>query len=305
MKLFDINDSNHCPTTATIGFFDGVHAGHRFLIDTVIQEAASRSQKSMIVTFSNHPRLLFNPSCQLKQLTLTNERIRLLGQTNIDYTLMLDFNRKLASYTSSQFMNIMKSQFNVNTLIIGYDHHFGSDTNSSFQNYRQYGKNIGIEVLHAKGLTEKDIAISSSKIRKALENHDITTANKYLGYPYTINGTVVSGNQIGRTINFPTANISVNTLKLIPANGVYAAKATVNNNTYKAMVNIGKRPTVSNKDITTIETHIIDFNSDIYGKNIQIEFIEFIRKEQKFDNIQSLKQQLIIDKNNICGIIKL
>ncbi|MGM9806186.1 MAG: bifunctional riboflavin kinase/FAD synthetase [Candidatus Aphodosoma sp.] len=305
MKIFDITDSNHCPTTATIGFFDGVHNGHRFLIDTVKQESICRNQKSMIVTFDNHPKLLFEPLCKLKQLTLTNERIPLLEKTGIDYTLVLDFNQKLASYTSSEFMDMMKERFCVNTLVIGYDHHFGSDIRSSFTDYRQYGKTIGMEVIDAKEFTEKNIAVSSSKIRKALENRDIITANEYLGYNYTINGTVVDGNKIGRTIDFPTANISVDKMKLIPSDGVYAAKAIIDSHIYKAMVNIGNRPTISNENITTIEAHIIDFDENIYNKNITIEFVDFIRGEKKFNNIQLLKQQLITDKNNIIDIVKI
>lgn len=304
MDTLTFTDRNQYPTTATIGFFDGVHTGHRFLIQQVKREAAAHNEKSMIITFTNHPRLLLDPDCGLKQLTLVDERIKLLDDTNIDYTLLIDFNKQIASLTSTQFMDLMKRQFSIHTLVIGYDHHFGSDRTSTFEQYKTYGNRIGINVVQAAGYKEQDTNVSSSKIRKALNDHDIRTANLYLGHDYTISGTVIPGKQIGRTIQYPTANIAVNPLKLLPAGGVYAAKTIIDNTAYRAMVNIGTRPTLSGTD-TTIEAHILDFSQNLYNKDITIQFVDYIRPEQKFNSLEHLRQQLITDQQTTIRLVNL
>lgn len=295
MKILTINDHNTLPLTATIGFFDGVHTGHRHLIRQVIHQATIRNQQTMIITFRNHPRLHLDPNCGLRQLTTTDERLQLLSQTNIDYTLLLDFDPHIATLTSTQFMTLLHNQYNLRTLLIGHDHHFGTDRHTTFHDYSTIGSTIGIQLIQATPYTLNHTTISSSKIRKALATHHITTANRHLGYPYTITGTITHGNKIGRTIHYPTANLTPPPLKLLPANGVYAALATIDHDTHPAMVNIGTRPTISGTH-TTIEAHIIDLSRDLYNKTLTLQLIRYIRPEQKFDTLDDLRHQLDLDR---------
>lgn len=288
--------------TATIGFFDGVHCGHKFLISQLKKEASNSGSQTMIVTFINHPRLLFDPKCNLKQLSLPDERLYLLDKTGVDYTLLIDFDKEFASITSYQFMEMLHDRFSVQTLIVGYDHHFGSDRCNGIDYYISAGKKIGIDVIKEERYDDDQVSVSSSKIRRCLTNGDTITAKKYLGYYYFVKGTVVKGQQIGRTIHYPTANIEVNHLKLLPADGVYATIAEIDEKKYHSMTNIGIRPTVKGKE-KSIETHIFDFDTEIYGKNIKLNFVEKIRSEKKFDNIYQLRNQIEKDEKEIRHIL--
>lgn len=291
------------PITATIGYFDGVHQGHKYLISKLFEEAKARNQKTMIITFANHPRLLFDPNCGLKQLTLCDERLELIEQTGIDFTLLIYFDRKFARLTSSEFLEMLKDKFSVETLIVGYDHHFGSDRQNGFEHYKNYGKQIGIDVIEEDSYSDSNISVSSTKIRNAILEGEIEKANNYLGYRYTVKGIVVKGNQIGRTIHYPTANININPLKLTPKRGVYATYTIIDGIRYKSMTNIGNRPTVMG-DKETIETHIFNLDHDIYNSEITIEFIKHIRNECKFENIKQLECQLNNDKNTVLEILR-
>ena len=304
MKLLNIKTryNNLPPLTATIGFFDGVHRGHQFLINKFRIEAKRRGQQSMIITFKNHPRLLFDPHCGLHQLTLAEERSSLIESTGVDYTLMIDFDYNFSRLTSLDFLNLLKTNFNVATLIVGYDHHFGCDKENGFEYYNKVGKEIGIEVIKEDTYIDSNISVSSTKIRNELEKGSISLANKYLGYNYFMEGIVTEGNKIGRTIDYPTANIVPNSLKLIPSDGVYATYTIVDSIKYKSMTNIGTRPTVDGQN-RTIETHIFGFKNEIYGKEITIQFVDKIREEQRFADITQLKQQISEDKNKVIDIL--
>ena len=230
---------------ATIGFFDGVHLGHNYLLEQLKTEAQQRAMQSVVVTFANHPRLFFDPNCALKQLTLSDEKVDLLKQKGVDEVVMLQFDDKLSKLTSREFMQLLVENYGVRVLLMGYDHRFGSDRGTSFDEYVAYGKQIGVEVKRCDGFSESEVMVSSSKVRRALELWDIPLANKFLGYKYFVKGRVVEGQKIGRQIGFPTANLQIDSLKLIPSDGVYVVEVVVGDREYRGVLNIGTRPTVS------------------------------------------------------------
>lgn len=301
MKLLDEHIIDSTPKVATIGFFDGVHLGHNYLLDQLKSEARECGMQSMVVTFANHPRLFFNPDCGLRQLTLANEKRDLLSAAGLEYCLMLQFDKQLSSLTSTEFMRLLVEKYGVKVLLVGYDHHFGCDRDTMFEGYVEQGRQLGIEVKRCAGYSECEVMVSSSKVRKALELWDINLANKLLGYNYSIRGIVVDGKKIGRQIGFPTANLQVDSLKILPSDGVYVVEVLVEGMKYRGVLNIGIRPTISATN-RTIEVHIIDFAEDLYGKEIELKFIDFLRHEQKFSSLEDLKEQIIKDFNRAKGL---
>ncbi len=290
---------------ATIGFFDGVHAGHRYLIDQVKAVAANEGLHSALITFPVHPRQVIDADYSMELLSTLQERIELLGQTGVDYCFLLNFNTQIAKLTAIQFMSdVLQKQFHVQTLIIGYDHRFGHNRSEGFEDYCLYGKELGMEVLRAQAYMGSDQSISSSVIRTALLSGELEAANSYLGYNYYLDGVVVSGHRLGRTIGFPTANMVAEPEKLIPVDGVYAVRVIVEGENYIGMLNIGKRPTVNNGTNRTIEVNIFHFSADIYGKIIRVIFIQRIRSESKFDGIEKLIAQLHKDQIRVEEIFK-
>lgn len=282
---------------ATIGFFDGVHLGHNYLLEQLKTEAQQRGMQSMVVTFANHPRLFFDPNCGLKQLTLSDEKVRLLEEKGIDEVLILEFNEQLSKLTSREFMQMLVEQYGVKVLLMGYDHRFGSDRTTSFDEYIEYGKQLGLEVKRCCGYSESDVMVSSSKVRRALELWDIPLANKLLGYKYFLKGRVVAGQKIGRQIGFPTANLDVDTLKLIPSDGVYVVEVVVRGDIYRGVLNIGSRPTVDGGK-RTIEVHIIGYEGEeLYNKELELRFLVFLRHEQRFSSLDDLREQIRKDFN--------
>ena len=288
---------------ATIGFFDGVHLGHNYLLEQLKSEALHRNMQSLIVTFANHPRLFFDPNCGLKQLTLSDEKLSLLQQNGVDEVVMLQFNEHLSRLTSREFMQLLVEKYGVKLLLMGYDHRFGSDRGTSFNEYVEYANQLGLEIKRCDGFSESEVMVSSSKVRRALELWDIPLANKLLGYKYFVKGRVVDGKKIGRQIGFPTANLEVDPLKLIPSDGVYVVDVEVEGVEYRGVLNIGTRPTVSG-DQRTIEVHIIGFTGDLYGKEIELRFLKFLRHEQRFSSLEDLRTQIRKDFNqaNIASI---
>lgn len=286
------------PCVATIGFFDGVHVGHRFLIDQVKAVAANEGLRSALITFPIHPSQVITGKVRTDLLTPLDDKSELLALTGVDYCFLLRFDADIAKLSAKEFMvDILQKQFNVKTLIIGYDHRFGHNRSENVDDYRRYGLQIGMEVFRAKEYIEGDQNVSSSVVRKALLAGNITLANRCLGYLYYIDGIVVSGNKIGRTLGFPTANLQVDDVqKLIPVNGVYAVSVEVDGAQYHGMLNIGNRPTMNNGTHRTIEANIFDFSEDIYGKAIRVSFIERIRSEVKFEGLEKLVAQLHKDK---------
>ena len=285
------------PSVATIGFFDGVHLGHRHLINQVKMAASLNGWCSSIITFPVHPRQVIQSNYQPSLLSSPEEKVELLGTTGIDNCILLPFTRELSQLTAREFMQLLYDNYKVRMLVIGYDHRFGHNRAETFEDYCRYGRELGIHIMQATAYTQEQDKVSSSAIRRALLSGEISTATKYLGYNYFMQGTIVSGYQVGRKIGFPTANLQVDfSNKLIPAIGVYAVRVSVNGQNYKGMLNIGHRPTINNGTDLSIEVHILDFEGDIYNQPMRIEFVDFLRPEAKFQSVDELVLQIQKDK---------
>lgn len=300
------------PCVATIGFFDGVHSGHRYLIRQVKEIAAAKGMRSAIVTFPIHPRKVMNADYHPELLTTAEEKISLLSEIGIDYCLMLDFTPGISQLSALEFMQkVLKERYQVKCLVIGYDHRFGHNRSEGFEDYVRYGKENGIEVIRAKAYTSnieiggiQHVPVSSSLIRRLLHKGDADLAARCLGYEYFLDGTVVGGYQVGRKIGFPTANLNVdNSDKLIPADGVYAVWVEFDGKKYMGMLNIGVRPTIDNGPNRTIEVNILRFNTDIYDKCIRLTFVKRTRPELKYSNIDQLIEQLHKDAEETEAIL--
>ena len=285
------------PTVATIGFFDGVHLGHRFLIQQVKVAATQTGWQSSIITFPVHPRQVIQSEFQPQLLSSPEEKIELLASTGVDNCILLPFTRELSQLTAYEFMQLLYDKYKVRMLVIGYDHRFGHNRAETFEDYCRYGRELGIHIMQASAYTQEQDKVSSSAIRRALQTGDIRTATKFLGYHYYLEGTVVDGYKVGRKIGFPTANLRVDfPNKLIPSIGVYAVYVYVNGEKHKGMLNIGYRPTINNGTDLSIDVHILDFQGDIYHQKMRIEFIDFLRPEEKFNSVDELVLQMQKDK---------
>ena len=301
--------SNNLPSVATIGFFDGVHRGHRFLIDQVRREATVRGLSSAVITFPLHPRQVLQSDYRPKLLTTLREKLSLLEETGIDTCILLDFTLHLASLTAREFMEMLKNRYRIRALVIGYDHRFGHNRSEGFGDYARYGQELGIDVLPADAFrlpTAPDGSpVSSSLIRRLLLAGDAAQAAECLGYPYFLNGTVVSGRRIGHQLGYPTANLLPgHPDKIVPANGVYAVRVETGGKTYGGMLNIGRRPTLDNGDDRSIEVHIFDFDRDIYRESLRLSFVQRIREERKFNSVDELAEQLHRDAETIRALLQ-
>ena len=280
----------------TTGFFDGVHTGHRVVIQRLVCEARNRGQKSLVITFWPHPRtVLQNGARELRLLNSLEEKKQLLYALGVDQVQVLDFDREFSRLTAEQYLrDYVKGRFGGKTVLLGYNHRMGCDAPGADE-LRATASAIGLETI----IVEKAPGnVSSTIIRKALEEGDVKGAADMLGYRYSLTGVVVAGNRLGRTIGFPTANLKLyDPLKMVPRNGVYAVEAQVLGHTYKGMCNIGVRPTVGVGSEPSIETNIFDFDQDIYGLDLKVTFKEKIRDEQKFPSLQALAGQLAKDKD--------
>lgn len=313
LLLFDTSDIAACRSSvATIGFFDGVHRGHRYLIEQVRRAAAERGLAASVVTFPVHPRKVMQPAYQPDLLTTCDEKVSLLEETGLDYCVMLDFTRELAQLSARQFMTLLKERYRIAALVIGYDHRFGHNRSEGFEDYVRYGKELGMEVLPAQAYSyassedapEAEVTVSSSVIRRLLLAGNVSEAAKGLGYDYFLGGTVVGGYQVGRKIGFPTANLRVDDPdKLVPADGVYAVRVTIDGTEYGGMLSIGYRPTFDNGVNRSIEVHIFDFNADIYDRPMRISFVRFMRPEQKFDSVEALVARIRKDEEEIKAVL--
>ncbi|MGN0235922.1 MAG: riboflavin biosynthesis protein RibF [Paludibacteraceae bacterium] len=272
---------------ATIGYFDGVHRGHRCLFGQLRQWAAEHGLTPAIYTFYEHPKEVVSGVCP-PLLTIPDERFRLLEQEGEVHVLSF---AEIRSLTAAAFMHRLHEE-GVSMLLMGYDHHFGSDLLTDFRDYVRIGSETGIEVVLAKELAEEGLGhVSSSSVRRALLASDVETANRMLGYTYSISGEVVRGNAIGRTIGFPTANLDYAPHKLLPPAGVYAGKCVAGETDYPALVNIGTNPTVGNRKLT-VEGYLAGFEGDLYGQRLCFELERFIRGEQKFNTLEELREQI-------------
>ena len=303
MYIYKHNDAvpwDKC--VATVGFFDGVHGGHRFLLNEVIEEARRQQSISVVVTFNEHPRKILKSDYQPRLLTTLEEKLELLDSTGIDACVVLDFSKEMSLFSAKEFIrNILSEKLKVSTLFVGHDHRFGHNREDGFEEYKLYGAELYMDVIQAERFVlDGDEHFSSSQIRKALTTGDIALANKLLTYPYTFVGKVIGGYKNGRKIGFPTANMWFeNKEKIIPAVGVYAVQVYVKGHSYKGMMNIGYRPTFSADDQLSMEVHIIDFDADIYDQTIKIECIYRIRNEKKFNGVAELIEQLQKDKETV------
>lgn len=282
---------------ATIGFFDGVHVGHRFLIDEVKAAAAERGLPSAVITFPLHPRAVLQKDYQPRLLNSFEDKLRLLATTGVDYCIVLDFTVALSQLSAEAFLHILATEWRVKGLVIGYDHRFGHDRRDGFEQYVQYGQRWGIEVLKAAAFDAGHTAVSSSEIRRLVQEGKVERAAQLLTYAYHISGRIVSGYKVGRTLGFPTANIQPDDpMQLLPGIGVYAVWVEVAGQRYKGMLYIGSRPTLDNGTQLSIEVHILHFSGDIYNDPIRVSFARFVRGDEKFDSLEALKAQLMRDR---------
>ena len=286
------------PTVVTTGTFDGLHIGHRRILDRVNELAKSINGQSVLLTFFPHPRMVLNPDDHgLNLLTTQNEKIRLLEETGLDCLVIHPFTKDFSRTSSTDYIrNILVVGLQTKKLVIGYDHHFGKNREGSFEHLVECGPLYGFDVEEISAQDIDDVAVSSTKVRRALACGDVNTAESYLGYPFELTGTVIEGDKLGRTIGFRTANISVKEdYKMIPSNGIYACIAHLGTEKAIAMVNIGVRPTVEGSELR-IEAHLLDFEKDIYGDKLRLQFKHRLRQEVKFSGLEELKAQLEKDR---------
>lgn len=289
----------------TSGTFDGVHLGHQKILHRIREIARSIDGETVLITFWPHPRLVLYPEeHNLRLLSTFEEKAKLLRQLGIDHLITIPFTKEFSQLTSKEFIeSVLVNTIQTKKLVIGYDHRFGKNREGSFEYLQAHHEEYGFGLEEISRQDVEDIGVSSTKIRHALETSDIETAINYLGRPYELNGIVIKGQQIGRSIGFPTANIHIlNDYKLIPKDGVYAVEASVNGALYKAMLNIGNRPTVNGTQ-KTVEANLFDFQGDLYDKQITIYVKAFLREERKFDGLEALKKQLFLDQKNAKNVL--
>ena len=286
-------------TFVTIGTFDGVHFGHKEIINKLVFDAKKAGKKSVLLTFFPHPRMVLQKDASIKLINTINERAALLEKTGLDYLIIHPFSKEFSRLTALDFVrNILVNQLNISKLIIGYDHHFGKNREGNIEQLTEYSHTFDFSVEEIPAQDIDDVSVSSTKIRRALAAGNLKTANNYLGYSFMLSGKVINGKKLGGKIGFPTANIDVKeSYKLIPKTGVYVVKSTINKTIVFGMMNIGNRPTVSGKH-QTIEVYFFDFNKDLYGADLKIELLYFLRDEHKFNSIEELINQLKEDENS-------
>lgn len=291
----------------TPGTFDGVHIGHRKIIERIQQKAKEINGESVVLTFDPHPRLvLFPEDNQLRLLTTLDEKLHLLEQTGVNHVVVIPFNLEFSRLTATSYVeNILVNRLHTQCLVIGYDHQFGRNREGSIEQLQKLAPKFGFEVEEIPPQDIDDIKVSSTKIRNALLAGDIQTANTFLTYPYNFEGMVVKGNQIGRTLGYPTANIQpTDSLKLIPGIGIYAVQIDIQGKIHGGMMSIGKRPTVEDTEQITIEVHVFDWSEDLYGQRIRIFMLAKMRNEEKYNGLGELKQQLILDEKQARELLK-
>lgn len=285
------------PTVVTIGTFDGVHIGHKKIITRLVNTGKQEGLKSVILTFFPHPRMVLQKDSNIKLINTIDERRHILESVGLDYLLIKEFTHEFSRLTAKDFVKeLLVEKLNARKVIIGYDHRFGRNRNADIEDLKKFGEIFNFEVEEISAQDIDDVAVSSTKIRKALNDGDIEKANAYLGYHYMLTGTVTEGKGLGRQINYPTANIQIEEdYKLIPKHGAYIVSSIIDASIVYGMMNIGTNPTV-NGEKETIEVHFLNFDKNLYNQPIQIELLKRIRDEQKFDSIEMLKEQLAKDK---------
>ncbi|RMA76879.1 riboflavin kinase/FMN adenylyltransferase [Flavobacterium weaverense] len=299
LKIFhSINDfSSTKKTIITLGTFDGVHIGHKKILERVIQNTDNEKYESLVLTFFPHPRMVLQEDCDIELLNTIDEKIYLLDEIGLENLVIHPFDEMFSRLTAEEFVKtVLVDRFDIHKIIIGHDHRFGRNRTANIDDLIAYGEQYNFEVEQISVQEINEISVSSTKIRQALVEGNMTLANDYLGYEYFLTGNVVQGKQLGRTIDFPTANIEVKeNYKLIPQNGVYIVKSIIVDKVIFGMMNIGFNPTVNGEN-RSIEVHYFDFNADLYHQNVRVSILKRIRSEQKFSSVDALKTQLETDK---------
>lgn len=300
MKILDGNDflmSNQEQLTATIGMFDGMHRGHITLINALKHEAMARHQRSAVITFRKHPQLVVNPGDSPKALMTLDKKIETIAATAPDYLILLDFDKNLSQLSAKDFIELLHDHYNVATLVMGYNHRFGHERNTTFAHYVEQGRLADVEVVKAPEYLGRYAPVSSSIVRQLITSGRVEDAMNCMGHPFELSGKVVHGFHNGRGIGFPTANVGeIDPAMILPHQGAYAVMVYVSGQWHKGMVNIGHRPTLDNGDNVSIEVHIFDFDDDIYSQPITLHFVRFLRLEFKLGSIEQLRAQLTYDK---------
>ncbi|MBQ3324573.1 MAG: bifunctional riboflavin kinase/FAD synthetase [Muribaculaceae bacterium] len=300
MKILDGNDflmSNQEQLTATIGMFDGMHRGHITLINALKHEAMARHQRSAVITFRKHPQLVVNPGDSPKALMTLDKKIEAIAATAPDYLILLDFDKNLSQLSAKDFIELLHDHYNVATLVMGYNHRFGHERNTTFAHYVEQGRLADVEVVKAPEYLGRYAPVSSSIVRQLITSGRVEDAMNCMGHPFELSGKVVHGFHNGRGIGFPTANVGeIDPAMILPHQGAYAVMVYVSGQWHKGMVNIGHRPTLDNGDNVSIEVHIFDFDDDIYSQPITLHFVRFLRLEFKLGSIEQLRAQLTYDK---------
>lgn len=306
LKIFNsINDfSSNKKTILTLGTFDGVHIGHKKILEKVTQGTKNSKYESLVLTFFPHPRMVLQEQSEIKLLNTIPEKIELLEGIGIENLIVHPFDETFSRLTAEDFVEtVLVGKLNIKKIIIGHDHRFGRNRTANIDDLIEYGHKYGFEVEQISVQEINAISVSSTKIRQALSDGDMTLANNYLDYEYFISGSVVKGKQLGRTIGFPTANLQIEEgYKLIPKNGAYIVKSSIDNKVVHGIMNIGFNPTVKSEKLA-IEVHFIDFNEDLYDKKITVSLLHYLRPEQKFDSLNDLTTQLNFDKKTAINYI--
>ena len=300
MNIFhSINDFRSSKKTIlTLGTFDGVHIGHRKILERVAQNTENGKYESLVLTFFPHPRMVLQGESEVKLLNTLSEKIDLLKKIGVQNLVIHPFDKTFSRLTAEEFVEtVLIDQFDIKKIIIGYDHRFGRNRTANIDDLITFGKQHDFEVEQISVQEIDAVSISSTKIRNALMEGNMALANEYLGYEYFLTGTIIRGKQLGRTIDFPTANLQMEeNYKLIPRNGVYVVKSAINQKTVFGMMNIGLNPTVAGENLA-IEIHFFDFDEDLYDQKLSVSLLEYLRPEQKFESVALLKQQLEKDRN--------
>jgi len=285
------------PSVVTIGTFDGVHIGHRAILERLTKSAQSENLDSVVLTFFPHPRMVLQKDAQIKLINTINEREELLKNSGIDNLIIHPFTLDFSQLTALEFVrNVLVSQLNLKKIIIGYDHRFGRNRNATIEDLKEFGKTYDFEVVEISAQQLEEVSVSSTKIRKALEEGNIETANQYLGYNFMLSGTIVTGRGIGKTLDFPTANLHIEEdYKLIPKEGVYIVQSDISGKKVYGLTNIGTNPTVGGTN-KTIETYFLDYNEDLYNQPVQLKFLTRIRNGKKFQSKEDLKKAIRDDE---------
>jgi riboflavin kinase/FMN adenylyltransferase len=296
-------DKEH-PTAITIGTFDGVHIGHQKILERLINDAHGLYLKSMVLTFFPHPRMVLQKDADIKLLNTIEEKAKIFKRLGLDYLIIHPFTEEFSRLSATEFVrDLLVNNLKTKKIIIGYDHRFGRNRTANINDLIAFGSTLDFEVDEISAQEIDDVSVSSTKIRKALSEGDINTANSYLGYNYMLTGKVQRGKGIGRQLNYPTANIQIEeAYKLIPKIGAYVVKSEINGSTIYGMMNIGYNPTVSGTE-KSIEVHFFDFNQDLYDLVLQIDILDRLRDEYKFESVDALKEQLSKDKATSLSII--